>query len=160
VTGLNELPPAAGEPAEFAGPEHRPRVGFFTDTSGCIGCKACEVACKERNQIPEDGLTFTGMSYDNTQGLGGGWAPRPAVVRLLIVVPAATRPRVARLVADSSSDAHFAHAFASAHLPPSTDMSRPRSGPSPATPVGPAGVRGGTRRAAAGHPPAPARPLR
>ncbi len=28
------------------------------------------MACKEWNQIPEDGLVFTGMSYDNTQGLG------------------------------------------------------------------------------------------
>ncbi|MFC5745189.1 4Fe-4S dicluster domain-containing protein [Actinomadura rugatobispora] len=44
-------------------------MGFFTDTSVCIGCKACEVACKEWNAIPEDGLTFTGMSYDNTRGL-------------------------------------------------------------------------------------------
>ncbi|GHH93561.1 4Fe-4S dicluster domain-containing protein [Streptomyces capillispiralis] len=47
-----------------------PRVGFFTDTSVCIGCKACEVACKEWNAVPEDGLELTGMSYDNTQGLG------------------------------------------------------------------------------------------
>jgi formate dehydrogenase iron-sulfur subunit len=46
------------------------RVGFFTDTTLCIGCKACEVACKEWNFVPEDGLVFTGMSYDNTQGLG------------------------------------------------------------------------------------------
>jgi formate dehydrogenase iron-sulfur subunit len=44
-------------------------VGFFTDTSVCIGCKACEVACKEWNGVPEDGLLLTGMSYDNTQGL-------------------------------------------------------------------------------------------
>ncbi|WP_245647263.1 4Fe-4S dicluster domain-containing protein [Microtetraspora niveoalba] len=36
----------------------------------CIGCKACEVACKEWNAIPDDGLAFTGMSYDNTVGLG------------------------------------------------------------------------------------------
>jgi formate dehydrogenase iron-sulfur subunit len=49
-----------------------PRVGFFTDTSVCIGCKACEVACKEWNGVPEDGLAFTGMSYDNTVGLGAG----------------------------------------------------------------------------------------
>jgi formate dehydrogenase iron-sulfur subunit len=35
----------------------------------CIGCKACEVACKEWNAVPEDGLELTGMSYDNTQGL-------------------------------------------------------------------------------------------
>src|SRR5439155_5912236 len=44
----------------------QPRMGFFTDTSICIGCKACEVACKEWNLVPEDGLTFTGHSYDNT----------------------------------------------------------------------------------------------
>jgi formate dehydrogenase iron-sulfur subunit len=47
-----------------------PRVGFFTDTSVCIGCKACEVACKEWNHVPEDGLALTGMSYDNSVGLG------------------------------------------------------------------------------------------
>jgi formate dehydrogenase iron-sulfur subunit len=60
-----------GDPATSSGyPEHPKRMGFFTDTSVCIGCKACEVACKEWNAIPEDGLTFTGMSYDNTVGLG------------------------------------------------------------------------------------------
>jgi formate dehydrogenase iron-sulfur subunit len=59
------------DPARDAGhPEPPPRVGFFTDTSVCIGCKACEVACKEWNAIPEDRLSLTGMSYDNTQGLG------------------------------------------------------------------------------------------
>ena len=42
--------------------------GFFTDTTVCIGCKACEVACKQWNQLPDDGLTFTAMSYDNTRG--------------------------------------------------------------------------------------------
>ncbi|MBE2998094.1 4Fe-4S dicluster domain-containing protein [Nocardiopsis sp. HNM0947] len=47
----------------------QPRLGFFTDTSVCIGCKACEVACKEWNMVPEDGLDFTGMSFDNTGGL-------------------------------------------------------------------------------------------
>jgi formate dehydrogenase iron-sulfur subunit len=50
--------------------EAKPRVGFFTDTSICIGCKACEVACKEWNVIPEDGLVWTGESYDNTSALG------------------------------------------------------------------------------------------
>lgn len=59
------------DPARDAGHEDAPpRVGFFTDTSVCIGCKACEVACKEWNAIPADGLSLTGMSYDNTQGLG------------------------------------------------------------------------------------------
>jgi formate dehydrogenase iron-sulfur subunit len=50
--------------------EAKPRVGFFTDTSVCIGCKACEVACKEWNLVPEDGLVWTGESYDNTSELG------------------------------------------------------------------------------------------
>ncbi len=44
--------------------------GFFTDTTLCIGCKACEVACKQWNQLPDDGFLFTGMSYDNTVQLG------------------------------------------------------------------------------------------
>src|SRR5207245_11724649 len=47
-----------------------PEKGFFTDTTVCIGCKACEVACKEWNQLPDDGLFFTGMSYDHTVALG------------------------------------------------------------------------------------------
>jgi len=46
------------------------RVGFFTDTSICIGCKACEVACKEWNEVPDDGLHFLASSYDNTGALG------------------------------------------------------------------------------------------
>jgi formate dehydrogenase iron-sulfur subunit len=59
------------DPARLDGyPDHPPRMGFFTDTSVCIGCKACEVACKEWNHVPEDGLNLTGMSYDNSVGLG------------------------------------------------------------------------------------------
>src|SRR5881394_4616720 len=63
--------PRGTDPAARAGHvDHPPRMGFFTDTSVCIGCKACEVACKEWNAVPEDGLALTGMSYDNTVGLG------------------------------------------------------------------------------------------
>ncbi|MBN9563871.1 MAG: 4Fe-4S dicluster domain-containing protein [Alphaproteobacteria bacterium] len=43
--------------------------GFFTDTTLCIGCKACEVACKEWNNLPADNLGLTGQSYDNTGAL-------------------------------------------------------------------------------------------
>jgi formate dehydrogenase iron-sulfur subunit len=57
--------------------EHPKRVGFFTDTSVCIGCKACEVACKEWNTLPmddahgrRDAIGLSGMSYDNTGMLG------------------------------------------------------------------------------------------
>ncbi len=59
------------DPAAIAGHvDHPPRMGFFTDTSVCIGCKACEVACKEWNTLPAEGLALSGMSYDNTQALG------------------------------------------------------------------------------------------
>jgi formate dehydrogenase iron-sulfur subunit len=58
------------DPAPDAGyPDAPARVGFFTDTSVCIGCKACEVACKEWNGVPEHGLDLLGMSYDNTGSL-------------------------------------------------------------------------------------------
>ena len=45
------------------------RYGFFTDTTRCIGCKACEVACKEWNMLPADGMRLSGTSYDNTRAL-------------------------------------------------------------------------------------------
>ena len=51
-------------------PNGSPRRGFFTDATLCIGCKACEVACKQWNQLPPDGFEFSGMSYDNTVELG------------------------------------------------------------------------------------------
>lgn len=40
--------------------------GFFTDTTLCIGCKACEVACKEWNVLPAEKAKLSGHSYDNT----------------------------------------------------------------------------------------------
>jgi formate dehydrogenase iron-sulfur subunit len=69
------LPDVQGEAGYEA--DHPARVGFFTDTSVCIGCKACEVACKEWNTLPmddshgkKDALGLSGMSYDNTGMLG------------------------------------------------------------------------------------------
>ena len=47
-----------------------PTSAFLTDASLCIGCKACEVACKEWNEIPDDGFSWSGHSYDNTRALG------------------------------------------------------------------------------------------
>jgi formate dehydrogenase iron-sulfur subunit len=47
-------------------------VGFFTDTTICIGCKACQVACHQWNDLPAgDGErrslpVLSGDSYDNT----------------------------------------------------------------------------------------------
>ncbi len=49
-------------------------MGFYTDTTVCIGCKACEVACKNWNQLPAGGggdWPMTGDSYDNTRRLDG-----------------------------------------------------------------------------------------
>ena len=63
------------------------RKGFFTDTTVCIGCKACEVACKQWNQLPDDGMFMTGMSYDNTVDLGAStwrhvaFVEKPAALR-------------------------------------------------------------------------------
>jgi formate dehydrogenase iron-sulfur subunit len=50
--------------------EQQPRMGFFTDTTVCIGCKACQVACKEWNGVPDTIGELTGTSYDNTGELG------------------------------------------------------------------------------------------
>jgi formate dehydrogenase iron-sulfur subunit len=45
-------------------------TAFLTDSTLCIGCKACEVACKEWNDLEADGLNWTGFSYDNTGAVG------------------------------------------------------------------------------------------
>lgn len=65
--GSDLLTPAGGPAPGTEGV----RFGFFTDTSVCIGCKACEVACKEWNQVPaREASPFTGDSMDNTGDLG------------------------------------------------------------------------------------------
>lgn len=81
-------------------PEPRPATGFYTDTTVCIGCKACEVACKQWNQLPADGFAFSGNSYDNTGALTAeSWRhvkfveqfPPPDGKIPLAVLPAETR---------------------------------------------------------------------
>src|SRR5205807_1655971 len=47
-------------------------VGFFTDTTICIGCKACQVACHQWNELPAGRMglpVLSGDSYDNTGSL-------------------------------------------------------------------------------------------
>jgi len=56
-------------------------VGFFTDTTVCIGCKACQVACHQWNDLPAwtdeppapggkvSLPVLSGDSYDNTRSL-------------------------------------------------------------------------------------------
>src|SRR5215813_3143871 len=72
--------------------QDRVEVGFFTDPSVCIGCKACEVACKEWNQVPDDGFLLTGMSYDNSQELGASTWRHVAFVEKPIDVPSSAPP--------------------------------------------------------------------
>jgi formate dehydrogenase iron-sulfur subunit len=80
------------DPAADAGyTDAPPRMGFFTDTSVCIGCKACEVACKEWNGVPEDGLDLLGMSFDNTGGLSANSWRHVAFIEQ--PAPAAGQPR-------------------------------------------------------------------
>ncbi|WP_343448217.1 4Fe-4S dicluster domain-containing protein [Micromonospora oryzae] len=82
------------DPAPDAGwTDARPRMGFFTDTSVCIGCKACEVACKEWNDVPGSGLDLLGMSYDNTGALtANSWRHVAFVEQPRPVAPAADVP--------------------------------------------------------------------
>ena len=86
-------------------PPPRPATGFYTDTTVCIGCKACEVACKQWNQLPSDGFNWTGNSYDNTGELSAtSWRhvkfieqfPEPSGQRLSLEVLPNNEPTQAR----------------------------------------------------------------
>jgi formate dehydrogenase iron-sulfur subunit len=64
-------------------------MGFFTDTTTCIGCKACEVACKQWNDLPADGSRFErGGSYDHTGELSASTWRHVRFVELLEPAPA------------------------------------------------------------------------
>jgi formate dehydrogenase iron-sulfur subunit len=82
--------------------------GFFTDTTLCIGCKACEVACKQWNQLPADGYAFSGNSYDNTMALGGTTWRHVAFVEQ--PAPAGKPPTAARWLMMSDVCKHCTHA--------------------------------------------------
>ncbi|MDF2440455.1 MAG: formate dehydrogenase iron-sulfur subunit [Abditibacteriota bacterium] len=69
LNNLSNAFPPQFTPVPTPGVAGQPTTGFFTDTTVCIGCKACEVACKQWNQLPADGFRFTGNSYDNTEML-------------------------------------------------------------------------------------------
>ena len=69
-------------------PAAQPVMGFYTDTTLCIGCKACEVACKQWNQLPADGFHFSGNSYDNTGSLSAeSWRHVKFVEQFADVLP-------------------------------------------------------------------------
>src|SRR5438105_12297441 len=75
VPGQPVLTTGTGSPAAPVTFDRGRAVGFFTDTTLCIGCKACEVACKEWNQLPAEldakSFRMSGISYDNTLALSG-----------------------------------------------------------------------------------------
>lgn len=84
-------------PALDAGYEDPPpRKGFFTDTSVCIGCKACEVACKEWNLLPgrDEEFDLLGMSYDNTGDLGSNTWRHVAFIEQPVPTTTAGAPAV------------------------------------------------------------------
>ncbi|MDB1090046.1 4Fe-4S dicluster domain-containing protein [Streptomyces sp. ACA25] len=88
-------PGPSDDPGRKAGPvaPDPPRVGFFTDTSVCIGCKACQVACKEWNLVPpgDGGLELLGQSFDNAGALSANTWRHVAFIEQQ--VPPASPPR-------------------------------------------------------------------
>ena len=71
-------------------------TGFLTDTTVCIGCKACEVACKEWNEVPDAGLDWSGDSYDNSYDLGANRWRHVSFVEQLLEPDAAGEPATAQ----------------------------------------------------------------
>jgi formate dehydrogenase iron-sulfur subunit len=121
VTALAEPTGAPAAWPDTYGDEAKPRMGFFTDTTVCIGCKACEVACKEWNLIPEDGLVWTGESYDNTSHLNANSWRHVAFVEqrkplklegetATVETDAAVQPEPLRWLMESDVCKHCTHA--------------------------------------------------
>ena len=100
--------------------------GFFTDSSLCIGCKACEVACKEWNALPADNREMTGFSYDNTGALSATTWRHVNFIEQLRDGHAgqAIQPD------GSAADPALRHDGAPAHCRPSTAGGRPKCPPS------------------------------
>ncbi|MGN9806724.1 4Fe-4S dicluster domain-containing protein [Micromonospora sp. L32] len=124
------------DPAPDAGwVDAGPRVGFFTDTSVCIGCKACEVACKEWNGVPDSGFDLLGMSYDNTGALTANSWRHVAFIEQ--PVPAGHRtPPFAGTPTDGSVSASSAAVAAGTGNPTGTDPGVPPGSASPAARMG------------------------
>ena len=81
------------------------RMGFFTDTTVCIGCKACEVACKQWNDLPADGwVSRKGGSYDHTASLGASTWRHVRFVEDLAPSPAFKAEAAARVAAGAGGN--------------------------------------------------------
>jgi formate dehydrogenase iron-sulfur subunit len=80
-------------------------MGFFTDTTVCIGCKACEVACKQWNDLPADGSrSGNGASYDYTGELSASTWRHVRFVELLEPSPQLREEAQAALVAGGGGE--------------------------------------------------------
>src|SRR5437016_10287845 len=120
MTSLVDLLTGDGDPASLDGyADHPPRMGFFTDTSICIGCKACEVACKEWNLVPDDGFNLLGMSYDNTGMLGANTWRHVAFIEQERPVGRKQAPFAGTPTGPSTSDASAAAAASALRDTPS-----------------------------------------
>lgn len=101
------------DPARDAGWEPTPRKGFFTDTSICIGCKACEVACKEWNQVParpaeNNTPQLRESSYDNSAHLGANTWRHVAFIEQDALRVRLAREEGAAMAADDRAAGHEA----------------------------------------------------
>jgi formate dehydrogenase iron-sulfur subunit len=102
MAGKNSLYGPVDPAADAGYVDPPPRMGFFTDTSVCIGCKACEVACKEWNAVPEDGFNLLGSSYDNSGELSANTWRHVAFIEQS-ATPPATPPVDALAAAGTAS---------------------------------------------------------
>jgi len=106
------------------------RKGFFTDTSICIGCKACEVACKQWNHVPQDGeLELLGSSYDNTGALGANTWRHVAFIEQDRDRVAAARDSGRALV-----DLGMPRVGPTPHAPPAASAAEPAAASAPTPP--------------------------
>jgi formate dehydrogenase iron-sulfur subunit len=108
----------SASPTEIAVHRHEPRgrMGFFTDTTVCIGCKACEVACKQWNDLPADGYDFgKGRSFDHTGSLSAStWRH----VHLVEIAPPREQEReAARAALDAGAGGRLPNIPATGTLP-------------------------------------------
>jgi formate dehydrogenase iron-sulfur subunit len=109
LTTIETLTSAEAEKATY-GAQQQERMGFFTDTTLCIGCKACEVACKEWNQLPADGYEYSGHSYDNTKELNGYTWRHVAMVEQFSPSTSNGKPETGRWLMESDVCKHCTHA--------------------------------------------------
>ena len=53
-------------------------LGFYFDMTACIGCKTCQIACKDKNDLP------LGTLYRNTESYETGEFPKPGAYHLSV----------------------------------------------------------------------------